>query len=81
MTKFGEVDGKEVYKYVLRFSSSIFIHHSNGYVTAVFLNYGATLISFSSPDRQGNVEELTMNSKTLDDIVHKSDYFGSTIGR
>lgn len=47
----------------------------------MFLNYGATLISFSSPDKQGNVEELTMNRTTLDDIVHKSDYFGSTIGR
>ena len=27
------------------------------------------------------MQEITMNRTSLDDIIHKSDYFGATIGR
>ncbi len=50
-------------------------------ITATFINYGATLLSLLCPDRKGACEEVTLNRSTLEDVVHKSDYFGVTTGR
>ncbi|KAK8807179.1 hypothetical protein WA158_003938 [Blastocystis sp. Blastoise] len=70
--KFGNLEsGEEVFKYTI----------SNGTLQATFINYGATLVSFQGPDRQGKIEELILERKELDDVVHKSDFFGCTIGR
>ena len=39
------------------------------------------MLSVRTPDRQGNVQEITLQHPTLDAIREKSRYFGATVGR
>ncbi|MBU2510426.1 galactose mutarotase [bacterium] len=45
------------------------------------INWGATLISVKTPDRNGIVEEITLGFDTFKDYEDHSPYFGSTVGR
>uniref|UniRef100_A0A7S2USM4 Aldose 1-epimerase n=1 Tax=Fibrocapsa japonica TaxID=94617 RepID=A0A7S2USM4_9STRA len=45
------------------------------------IDYGATLLSVKFPDRDGNLEELTLNYGDLRTMQAKSPYYGSTVGR
>ena len=56
---------------------------SSGLVTATFVEYGATLISFLAPDRNGNAQEITVCHATLEELQHglPQCYYGATVGR
>lgn len=68
----GEVDGREIDIYTLT--------NSNG-VRARIMNYGAILFSLEVPDRDGDIEDVTLGYATLDEYVKNRKYFGATIGR
>lgn len=44
-------------------------------------DYGATLLSVKTPDRNGTVAEITLGYETLEEYLGTHPYFGSTIGR
>jgi len=70
---FGEMpDGSEVIAYTLQ--------NRNGYVLRC-MNYGATLIGFQAPDREGKIDEITLNYDSFDRYLAGHPFFGSTVGR
>lgn len=44
-------------------------------------NYGATLLEWLAPDREGNFVNITLGLDNLDDYVSYRPYYGATIGR
>ena len=57
---------------------------SNGSVSMEVLNYGCTILSITAPDRDGNVEEVTLNHRTyseLSDEANFGPYYGCVAGR
>lgn len=45
------------------------------------ISYGATLISVKSPDKDGNIDEITLGKADLAAYEAGHPYFGSTVGR
>jgi aldose 1-epimerase len=45
------------------------------------INYGATLISVQSPDKNGQVANITLSFPSLEGYLQRHPYFGSTVGR
>ncbi len=43
--------------------------------------YGAILVSITSPDREGNLSDITHGYDTLEGWLTNTSYFGSTVGR
>jgi aldose 1-epimerase len=58
----------------------ITLENSSGYSVEV-ITYGAYLISFKGPDRDGRIEELTKAFPSLSDYEVPTNYHGATIGR
>lgn len=44
-------------------------------------SYGATLLSVRTPDREGALAEVTLNRDSVDGLLNKNAYYGSTVGR
>jgi len=44
-------------------------------------NYGATLVSLETPDRDGNFADIILGFDTLDGYLTEHPYFGASIGR
>ncbi len=69
---FGYLEDKEVKKITLK----------NDYGMSVsVINYGATIQSIVVPDRSGNLLEILLNFKTLEEYVNDTKYRGSIVGR
>jgi aldose 1-epimerase len=71
--EFGQLpDGQTVDLYVL----------TNGNrMEARLITYGATLVSLSVPDREGNFADVTLGFDSLDGYLAAPPYFGATVGR
>ena len=71
---FGQLeDGRETHIYTLS--------NANG-VTAVVSDYGATLVSFWAPDRDGVIADLLHGYDSVDGYAgSKNPYFGNSVGR
>ncbi len=70
---FGKTEnGRDVYAFTIANSNNR---------TLTVITYGATLQSFRMPDREGNVEELTLGFDTIDGYEGSHPYFGATVGR
>ncbi len=68
----GETDGKKVYLYTL----------TNGKgVEVKITNYGGTVTSWMTPDKQGNKSNIVIGFDSLCGYLAKPPYFGATIGR
>jgi aldose 1-epimerase len=65
-------DGTPVDLYTLR--------NANG-VEVKICNYGGTVISFTAPDRNGNMADVVLGYDNLDDYIKNSPYFGCLVGR
>ncbi len=65
-------DGREVKIYTLT--------NGNG-LRARVTEYGAILVSMETPDKEGNIEDLTHGYDTLEGWLTNTSYFGSTVGR
>ena len=50
-------------------------------VTAQLTDFGATLVSLKTPDRAGNLADITIGYDTLDGWVKDGSYMGATVGR
>jgi len=59
---------------------AITLHGGPG-VSAVVINYGASLQSFVLPDKNGKGADITLGSPKLEDYLRKPEYFGATVGR
>jgi aldose 1-epimerase len=68
----GEVEGEEVTLYTLT--------NANGMEVKV-TNYGGIITSVVVPDRDGNMENVTLGFTNLDDYVAGHPYFGNITGR
>ena len=70
---FGQMpDGQKVDLYVL----------TNGKgLSAKIMTYGATLVSLGVPDRNGDIDDITLGCDSLEGYMTASPYFGSTVGR
>jgi aldose 1-epimerase len=71
--EFGQLpDGQLVDMYVL----------TNGKgMEARVMTYGATLVSLSAPDREGNFTDITLGCDSLEGYLAAPPYFGATVGR
>ncbi|MFN3167762.1 MAG: aldose epimerase family protein, partial [Phycisphaeraceae bacterium] len=49
--------------------------------TAQLTDFGATLVSLETPDRAGNLADVTLGYDTLDGWVGDTAYMGATVGR
>jgi aldose 1-epimerase len=65
-------DGEEVTLYT--------ITNKNGLVLKM-IDYGATVVSVETPDKDGKLENITLSFPTLDGYLQRHPYFGSTVGR
>lgn len=71
-SQFGTFEGSPVTLYTLK--------NKNGMVAKI-MDYGATVVSLTAPDRKGKLEEVTLGFPKFDDYPTKSPYFGCTVGR
>lgn len=65
-------DGREVYQYTLKNASG---------TTVKLITYGATVTSFSVPNRQGILEDVVLGYDSLQGYVDDRSFFGVTVGR
>ena len=65
-------DGREVSLYTLA--------NANGLVVKMS-DYGATVVSVETPDRDGKLANITLGFPTLEGYLQRHPYFGSTVGR
>ena len=56
------------------------IRNNNG-VVAQLTDFGAILVSLKTPDRDGNLADVTIGYDTLDGWVNDTSYMGATVGR
>jgi aldose 1-epimerase len=68
----GEVEGEEVTLYTLT--------NANGMEVKI-TNYGGIITSVVVPDRDGNLENVTLGFTTLDEYLEGHPYFGNITGR
>lgn len=54
--------------------------NDNG-VEAKIINYGATIVSLTAPDKDGNMGDIVTGYKTLDEYINGTSYFGGIVGR
>jgi aldose 1-epimerase len=71
-SQFGTFEGSPVTLYTLK--------NKNGMVAKI-MDFGATVVSLTAPDRKGKLEEVTLGFPKFDDYPTKSPYFGCTVGR
>ena len=70
---FGSTDGKDVRLFTLT--------NGNG-VSVSVMNYGAIIQAIRAPDRDGNVDDITLGFDTLDEYLSEKDpFFGAVCGR
>ena len=70
---FGELpDGTKVQVFTLK--------NANGMEMRV-MDYGATVLSLTAPDRDGNFEDVVLGCDTLEDYLEGVPYFGCVVGR
>ncbi|MBE9522518.1 MAG: galactose mutarotase [Proteobacteria bacterium] len=50
-------------------------------IIASFINFGAIISSVKVPDRNGEIEEITLGFDTLEEYISDVWFFGATIGR
>lgn len=68
---YGYLRNKEVYEYTLTNSNNLSLS---------VITYGAIISSIKMPDRDGNIEEITVNLEDLDEIVKHRYFHGAIIG-
>ena len=71
-TSFGKLPtGEEAFLYTI----------SNDKLTAVFTDYGATLVRLYVPDAHGNVDDIVLGYADVNGYRTSATYFGATVGR
>ena len=65
-------NGDEIYSYVLTNKNNM---------SAEIINYGATVVKLSAPDRNGKIEDIILGYDSLSSYVNGSSFFGGIVGR
>jgi aldose 1-epimerase len=65
-------DGQKIDLYILT--------NPNG-MKAEITNYGAILVSLIVPDKNGNLDDITLGYDNLEGYLQETPYFGATVGR
>ncbi len=68
---FGETKGKEVVEYTLE--------NKNGYSLSV-ITYGGIITKLMMPDKEGQMENITVNFNSLEEIVASRPFHGALVG-
>lgn len=50
-------------------------------ISITISNIGATVVAINTPDKNGNVENITLGFKTPEEYTKHHDYFGATVAR
>lgn len=53
----------------------------NGNMTVDITNYGATILSVVTPDKNGKMADIVLGYSTVEEYENNGGYFGATIGR
>lgn len=69
---FGSVDGQKVDLYVLT--------NANG-LKASITNYGGTMVTLETPDKNGNLGDILLAPDTIEGLVKNASYLNALIGR
>ena len=72
VSRFGEIEGKEVQLYTINFP---------GKLEASVTNYGGILVSLKVPDRTGKLEDIVLGYDNLEGYLKETPYYGAIIGR
>ena len=77
ITEFGQIEGVDVQLYTMQ--------NDNG-MTVKITNYGATITSIITPDKNGNIENISCGFESLEsyfseEYQNNAPYFGGTVGR
>lgn len=56
------------------------VTNKNGLVLKM-IDYGATVVSVETPDKDGKLANVTLSFPTVDGYLQRHPYFGSTVGR
>jgi aldose 1-epimerase len=70
-SKFGQIDGRDVWQYTLE----------SGGLTLCAISYGATVTSLHVPDSRGKLADVVTGFDDLEGYVAGQAYFGATVGR
>lgn len=68
---FGTIADKDIFEYTITNANDLSVS---------IISYGAIITKISMPDRNNNIEEITVNMQTLDEIVHSRPFHGGIIG-
>lgn len=69
---FGEINSQQIYKFTLT--------NNNG-MSVVLSNFGATIISINTPDKNGKITDVIGGYDTLESYIEADGYQGAIIGR
>jgi aldose 1-epimerase len=69
---FGEINSQQIYKFTLT--------NNNG-MSVVLSNFGATIISINTPDKNGKIVDVIGGYDTLESYIEADGYQGAIIGR
>ncbi|GAE32271.1 aldose epimerase family protein [Halalkalibacter hemicellulosilyticus] len=69
---FGQVDGQNVYAYTLT--------NDRG-MEVTSIDYGCIITRISTPDREGQIENVVLGFDSIEEYVGHSPYFGAVCGR
>lgn len=71
-TAFGQYDGQEI--------TAITLQNEQG-VSLTAINYGATVIAWHVPDKEGRFQNIVLGFDRLEDYLQHHTYYGATVGR
>lgn len=69
---FGKLDGQDI--------TAITLRNESGFALTA-INYGATLIAWDTPDKDGQFRNIVLGFDNWDDYAQNHTYYGATIGR
>ncbi|KAJ8308455.1 hypothetical protein KUTeg_013329 [Tegillarca granosa] len=71
-TKYGSIDGKQVYRYTFKNKNKIEVS---------IISYGGIVTNILVPDKNGKVEDIVLGYDSIEGFKSNGPYFGAIIGR
>lgn len=67
-------------KYIANNQEFTFIELKNEYISATFMDYGATVLNINTPDKDGNVENIVIAYDQLKSYIKNDMFLNATVG-
>lgn len=71
MKKIGVIKGKEIFSFLLK----------NSKIEVELTNYGASVLSIKVPDKSGQMRDVVLEYKSIEDYIKSDKFLGATVGR